>query len=136
MSKPIHFDDSQVVWAVGATVGAFDIESLALHEIGHIVGLDHSTVPGSLMLAAPVSSNAVLRMLQPDDVAGYLSLYAKVPRVTDESPTKARQLIGAARLTPRIYSLRGALIEHQTPAAGTIVAPGSIVVAKADFERP
>ena len=74
LPKPVHFDDSEHLWSVGAVAGAFDIETVALHEIGHIVGLAHSSVPGAVM-APTVASNSTKRALTQDDIDGFLSLY-------------------------------------------------------------
>jgi hypothetical protein len=74
LPKPVHFDDSEHVWSIGATPGAFDVETVALHEIGHILGLQHTTVNGAVMFPS-VTSNSTLRVLQPDDLAGIRALY-------------------------------------------------------------
>jgi hypothetical protein len=71
--KPLHFDDS-VTWVDGAVAGGFDIETLALHELGHLLGLDHSTVSGTVMWPS-FPTNFTLRTLQPDDLAGIRALY-------------------------------------------------------------
>jgi hypothetical protein len=71
--KPLHFDDGET-WVDGAVAGGFDIESVALHELGHLLGLDHSDVAGTVMWPY-VYSNWTLRTLQPDDLAGIRSLY-------------------------------------------------------------
>ena len=75
LPKPVHFDDSEHVWAIGAAADAYDVETVALHEIGHIIGLEHSTVNGAVMVAS-VSDNFTLRVLQPDDLAGVHQLYS------------------------------------------------------------
>ena len=49
------------------------VYTVALHEIGHSLGLDHSSVPGAIM--APVYAGA-MSGLHADDVAGIRSLYA------------------------------------------------------------
>src|SRR5215210_7012318 len=73
--KPLHFDDEEEhTWVDGAVAGGFDIETVTLHEIGHLLGLDHSDVSGSVMWAY-VSPNSTLRTLQADDLAGIRSLY-------------------------------------------------------------
>lgn len=74
LPKPLHFDDSEHAWSVGAVAGAFDIETVALHELGHILGLQHSDVPGSVMFPT-VDDNFTNRALTPDDLAGIRSLY-------------------------------------------------------------
>lgn len=71
---PLHFDDQEHEWTDGAVVGGFDIETVALHEIGHCLGMLHTDVDGSVMFPF-ISSNMALRSLQPDDVAGIRHLY-------------------------------------------------------------
>ena len=74
LPKPVHFDDSEHNWVIGAVSGGFDVETVALHEIGHILGLAHSSVAGSVMFAS-VSSNFTKRALTPDDISGAQDLY-------------------------------------------------------------
>ncbi len=78
LPKPVHFDDSEHTWSIGAVVDAFDVETVALHEVGHILGLQHTSVHGAVMFPT-VSSNFTLRVLQPDDVAGIQQLYPALP---------------------------------------------------------
>lgn len=79
---PIHFDDTEHAWAIGAVPNAFDVETVALHEIGHILGLAHSSVSGSVMFAS-VSSNLTKRVLTADDISGVQSLYPAIARCGD-----------------------------------------------------
>ncbi|PRQ53928.1 putative envelysin [Rosa chinensis] len=68
-----HYDADET-WSVGATPGAVDLESVALHEIGHLLGLGHSSVEGAIM--APAISPGVARIsLTGDDVQGIRALY-------------------------------------------------------------
>jgi len=46
---PLHFDDEEAAWCEGMMPGCFDIQTIALHEIGHLLGLSHSTTPDSVM---------------------------------------------------------------------------------------
>ena len=36
-------------WSVGAVLGAMDYETVTLQEIGHLLGLGHSSVQGAIM---------------------------------------------------------------------------------------
>lgn len=83
LPKPLHFDDEEHTWTVGASPGAFDVETVALHEFGHILGLAHSSVPGAVM-APFVSDNFTLRTLTADDTTAIQSLYGTV---TPPTPT-------------------------------------------------
>ena len=60
--------------AIGAVPGAFDVETVALHELGHILGLQHSDVPGSVMFPS-VDDNSTKRALTADDLRGIRQLY-------------------------------------------------------------
>jgi hypothetical protein len=79
---PIHFDDPEVNWVDGAVADSFDVETVALHEIGHTLGLLHSDVPGSVMFPS-VSAGITKRALTEDDLQGIRSLYAAISRVGD-----------------------------------------------------
>jgi hypothetical protein len=74
LPKPVHFDDTEHAWANGAVSGAHDVETVALHEIGHILGLAHSIVPGAVMFKS-IASNFTKRELTDDDISGVQSLY-------------------------------------------------------------
>ena len=78
LPKPVHFDDSEHVWSVGAVASAFDIETVALHEFGHIVGLAHTSVANAVM-APTVSANFTKRALTQDDIDGFRALYPAAP---------------------------------------------------------
>jgi len=86
LPKPVHFDDSEHTWAVGASTAAFDIETVAVHELGHILGLAHSAVPGAVM-SPTVAPNFTLRALTADDTSGIQSLYPGVTPVTPKPAT-------------------------------------------------
>ncbi|KAL6143352.1 hypothetical protein ACLB2K_054047 [Fragaria x ananassa] len=68
-----HIDAAEN-WAVGGKPGAFDYESCALHEIGHLLGLAHSSVSGAAM-APSLPAGATVRGLHADDIAGIKALY-------------------------------------------------------------
>ena len=74
LPKPVHFDDSEHQWVIGAVASGFDVETVALHELGHILGLQHSDVAGSVMFPS-VSSNSTKRVLTADDLGGIRELY-------------------------------------------------------------
>src|SRR5207245_1087812 len=53
----------------------FDIQSVLTHEIGHLLGLDHSALVSSVMVPFGVPSQLDQRTLAYDDVAGIMEIY-------------------------------------------------------------
>lgn len=68
----LHFDAIES-WAVGAVADSFDLETVALHEIGHLLGLHHSSVEGAIMW--PSIMEGTTKGLDADDIAGINALY-------------------------------------------------------------
>ncbi|KAA8529517.1 hypothetical protein F0562_033684 [Nyssa sinensis] len=68
----LHFD-GQDLWSMSPTPGAYDLETVALHEIGHILGLDHSTVEDAIMY--PILPFGEGKGLHGDDIIGIRALY-------------------------------------------------------------
>ena len=60
--------------AKGQPFGPEDVRVLALHEIGHLIGLDHSPDPGDIMYAQPK-----VRDLSPRDIRTAALLYDLAP---------------------------------------------------------
>ena len=71
---PLHFDEDEHTWVVGAVANAFDIETVALHEVGHCLGILHTNVNGAVMFPS-VRSNFTLRDPQSDDRVAVRRLY-------------------------------------------------------------
>ena len=86
------FFNSIELWsaAEAGEEGRYDVESVAVHEAGHFLGLDHSALgffeerEGDLRLAGAEASlfpfafdpgNIALRALRPDDIAGVSTIY-------------------------------------------------------------
>ncbi|KAH7554678.1 hypothetical protein ACOSP7_027917 [Xanthoceras sorbifolium] len=67
-----HYDADET-WAVGAVPGANDLETVALHEIGHLLGLGHSEVEGAIMW--PSITVGSTKGLHRDDIEGIRALY-------------------------------------------------------------
>ncbi|MBI3783239.1 MAG: matrixin family metalloprotease [Deltaproteobacteria bacterium] len=57
-------------------VPIYDIRRVLLHELGHVLGLDHPDVNGQHVVAIMNSQVSNIDRLQPDDIAGLFSLYA------------------------------------------------------------
>ena len=74
MPRPLHFDDQEHTWCIGAQAGNYDVETIALHEVGHLLGLQHSSVAGAVMFPT-VSDNSTNRVLAADDIEGVRRLY-------------------------------------------------------------
>jgi predicted Zn-dependent protease len=70
-----------VQFSTNGTYGTIDLESTVTHEIGHLLGLDHSFVLGSVMFShqakntSTLESNYFARSLSSDDLFGLRSLY-------------------------------------------------------------
>ena len=56
-------------------VGRMIVQSIATHEIGHLLGLGHSNVPGATMYAFTNTCDQNPASLAADDIAGLIGLY-------------------------------------------------------------
>jgi len=68
----MHFDDAET-WALTGG-GNADLEAVALHEIGHLLGLDHTSVAAAVMF--PTYSNGNIT-LNTDDLVRIRRLYPR-----------------------------------------------------------
>lgn len=68
-----HFDADEH-WATDLRRDAIDLESVAMHEIGHLLGLQHTSIEGAVMY--PSIPKGVRKLnLHGDDVLGIKTLY-------------------------------------------------------------
>ena len=55
--------------------GEYDIDGIMTHEVGHVIGLGHSSVAGATMYPSVSACNFNNRTLEADDIAGKNDLY-------------------------------------------------------------
>ncbi|HJQ36948.1 MAG TPA: matrixin family metalloprotease [Thermoanaerobaculia bacterium] len=55
--------------------GEYDLDGIMVHEVGHVIGLGHSTVNGATMYPSVSACNFNNRTLEADDIAGKNALY-------------------------------------------------------------
>lgn len=87
LAGDVKFDSSEK-WEIGNALGsaAFDLVRVAVHEIGHALGLDHSE-DNSAILAPTVSASESFTKLDADDVDAILALYAPAKASGTTTPT-------------------------------------------------
>lgn len=75
-------------WEIGDATGrgAYDIMSVAVHELGHSLGLGHSDYYDSIMHPS-IGSSEIFSGLHWDDIVGIQSLYAPVADATVPEPS-------------------------------------------------
>ena len=140
------FFNSTFPWSVSASgeAGRFDVESIALHEVGHLLGLGHSAIgetelqPGgrrrviaSAAVMFPIAFTAGSieeRALHADDIAGASDIYP-------EGDYRSRTGSISGRVTKNGQGVLGAHVVAWNQRTGALVAgfslgaDGSFVVA-------
>ncbi|OKH56189.1 matrixin family metalloprotease [Scytonema sp. HK-05] len=75
-----HFDDAET-WTVNVPVpaGGWDLITIAAHEFGHSLGLDHTNIANALMFPT-FPPGSLHRFLAQDDIDGIQSIYGRRPQ--------------------------------------------------------
>ncbi len=138
------FFNSAFPWSTAPSgdPGAFDLESVAVHEVGHLLGLGHSALgeteprpdggrrvlaSGSVMF--PISFGRGIthdRELQPDDVAGVSDLYP-------DGTFRRQTGVARGRVTRSGMGVLGAHVTAFSPQSRRIVA-GFTLNRDGDFQ--
>jgi hypothetical protein len=106
-------------WTTDGDPQAYDLEAALTHEVGHALGIEHSTRPAATMFATQGPGEAWRRALHPDDEAAASFLYPSDPDGPD--PTLTPTPASADQDEPATWF--GAASCASTPGSGLVVAP-------------
>jgi matrixin len=119
----INFNDT-ANYNIGTT---YDLQTVAMHEVGHALGLGHSTTPGSVMY--PYYSGTK-RTLTSDDVAGIQAIYgARAPDVYNQGTSNnsfATVTNVTSQIDPSSLTFQAPRLDITAPGAAeyfTLTAP-------------
>ncbi|MDQ6656272.1 MAG: matrixin family metalloprotease [Verrucomicrobiota bacterium] len=106
----------------GALRSSEDFRRVALHEFGHVLGLDHPDGAGQTVAAIMNSRVTDVETLQPDDIAGIQALYGSGPayRNSTDAPV-LRNISTRALVGPGETSLIGGFIIQGSQPATVVV---------------
>lgn len=115
----ILFNGSGFTFTTSGAGGAFDVQDVVTHELGHLVGLDHSGIGGATMYPYVSPGVVVQRSLAIDDANGIRTIY----------PSGALgSITGTVRRASDSSIVQGALVVARDPSgrtAGSILSNAS-----------
>ncbi len=76
-SANIFVDDFDITWATDGSLRGYDLQSVITHELGHVLGLDHSADPHATMYYGVHHGVVYGRTISADDRGGVCYLYPK-----------------------------------------------------------
>lgn len=125
---------------------AFSVESVALHEIGHLLGLNHSPAGGSTLFFTTATGSSSTAGLSLDDTTAILSQYGDPVVLRQRSTLKGSVLVGSTPVLGAIVTLEdgsGALVASTVSRAngayelvGLPPGPGVVRVTPLDPAGP
>ncbi|MFZ3493300.1 matrixin family metalloprotease [Streptomyces sp. 5.8] len=130
--RPLHFDNEEHKWRIGAEFACFDVQSVALHEVGHLIGLRHAAGEHDShdVMWSQFGPNTLRRVPTANDKSRARSLYWQQ---VDGNPATSQLAATGSRLYQRHST--GAIFEYTgtpfgwvaldaNPATVQIVADG------------
>lgn len=113
LDADVLFNGSGFSFTTSGQMGSFDVGDVAVHELGHLVGFDHSPWVGSTMY--PYVDPAVIlhRSLSADEVHGLRDLYpsasfgeitGRIRRASDDSRVRGALVVARNTATGRTTS--------------------------------
>ena len=78
----VIFNGKDFLFTTDGTPGRFDIQDVAAHELGHLLGLDHSGVAGATMFPYVDPTIILHRSLSMDDMGGLRDIYPAIQFAT------------------------------------------------------
>ena len=132
LPRPVHFRDTGINWTDANPIFEFDIESTALHELGHIIGLGHSTREDTVMF--PIQRfGRTKRSLHPSDLVGARRLYtAGIPGagVVTIRQARARRFLDAHEIAGRDFRVVTRDAQSDNTQQWILTPVGSVAVIR------
>ena len=75
LDADVEMNDDMFYFSIGDDAGIADVRNTLTHEIGHMVGLDHSDDTDATMYAIAIPGERNKRTLEKDDINGICHLY-------------------------------------------------------------
>src|SRR6266850_8208945 len=120
-------------FSTDGTFGTYDLESTFTHEVGHLLGLEHSAIIGATMQPRQAKNGVyglpatTQRALSADDIAGVRSLYGSAAEIGSISGKLLVSRGGNAANTA------GLMVFAEDVETGKVVA-GAIASASGDYQ--